>query len=56
MQCTPFHRCFFFNMSPSIQLRNIFNACASRNMTTQVLQPYKTNYEINFLVDYSLRF
>jgi len=43
-------------MFSSIQLWNIFNACASRNMTTQVLQPYKTNYEIDFLVDYSLSF
>jgi len=37
-------------------LRNIFNECASRNMTTQVLQPYKTNDEINFPVVYSLCF
>jgi len=48
--------CFFSNKFLSILLRNIYNECASRNMTSQVLQPYKTNYEINFLVDYSLRF
>ena len=56
MQCTPSHHSFFSSMYLRILLRNIFNACASRNMTTQVLQSYKTNDEINFLVVYSLHF